>query len=63
MKLHTILYWNIQQNKHVNLLIYVYLHFTKKKEKQDQNWIDPKLAGLEITGILQKIETNKIIKS
>jgi hypothetical protein len=31
--------------------------------KQDQNWIDPKLAGLQITGILHKIEINKIIKS
>ena len=33
------------------------------KHKQDQNWIDPKLAGLQITGILHKIETNEMIKS
>ena len=26
--------------------------------KQDQNWIDPKLPGLQKTGILHKIETN-----
>ena len=32
-------------------------------KKQDQNWIDPKLAGLQITGILHKIETNEMIKS
>ena len=33
------------------------------QKEQDQNWIDPKLAGLQITGILHKIETNEMIKS
>ena len=32
-------------------------------KKQDQNWIDPYLAGLQINGILHKIETNEMIKS
>ena len=30
--------------------------------KQDQNSIDPKIPGLQITGILHKIETNNEVQ-
>ena len=36
--------------------------FGRQPKKQDQNWIDPQLAGLQIIGILHKIEANEMIK-